>query len=91
MVCSFLELSEAMPIKSFNSLNTLYFLAIICPNICPKEITRDLFKDLIPKMFTEMSFINTGNNLNVSQNGLGEFILVYSYTMGKFAITENML
>lgn len=62
MVCSFLELSEAMNTKSFNSLKTLCFLAFAAPEIYSEEITKDLPKDLVPRMFTEVSFINTGNN-----------------------------
>ena len=62
MASAFLELSEAMNTKSFNSFKTLCFLTFICPEIYPKEIAKDLFKGLVPKTFIEMSSINTGNN-----------------------------
>ena len=65
------------------------FLTFICPEIYPKETTKDLFKDLVLRMFTKMSFINRGNNKNIAKNGFDKCI--FSYTMGWFTSIENIL
>lgn len=80
MVYSFLKLSEAVNIKSFKSFKTL-FSNLCCPEIYPKEATKDLFKDLVLRMFTKnVFFINIGNDKNVAKNGFDKSY--FRYTVG---------
>lgn len=62
MACLFLEFSEVMNIKSFNSLKIFCFLVFVVLEIYFEEIIKDLFKDLVLRMFIEVFFINIGNN-----------------------------